>query len=251
MTNENTQNTQTTQKLYVSAGSFTKDDGISRTVTGFGEMKPYVDDKGQTQDVNARAALKKISDIGNFLSATVGVKDKNKIGIDIKGTDEKGQETFMKANVWTDSGIGKSGQRYSFHKITIEVSPDKVNKETGEVLQPAQKLYATKSLKGGYSFDANNNNELIAKFNASIQKGAEFTLTPKKDSTLEKYPELANTISIIKEQKSSYVEIGFVTGKGATINSITPTNSGNEIGASQLQNSVTKAKAKKIKDVER
>ena len=62
-------------------------------------MKPYIDDKGQNQDVNARAILKKISDIGNFISATVGEKDKNKIGIDIRGTDEKGQESFMLVRV--------------------------------------------------------------------------------------------------------------------------------------------------------
>lgn len=244
MTKENT------QKLYVSAGSFNGKDGESRTVTGFGEMKPYTDDQGVVQDVNARAVLKKISDIGNFLSATVGERDKNKIGIDIKATNEKNQEAYMKANVWTDSGIGKSGMSYTYRKITIEVSPEKINEKTGEVIQPAQKLYATKTPKGGYSFDTSNSSELIANFNTAIKNGAEFTLSPKKDSTLAKYPELNNTINAIKEQKSSYVEISFVTGKGATINSITPTHNDNGIGASQLQNSVAKANSK-TKDVER
>ena len=204
--------------------------------------------EAKTLKLYVRAILKKISDIGNFISATVGEKDKNKIGIDIRGTDEKGQESFMKANVWTDSGIGKSGSSYSFRKITIEVSPEKINEKTGEVIQPAQRLYATKMPQGGYSFDKNNSGELIAKFNSNIQKGADFTLTPKKDTTLSKYPELSNAINTIKEHKSSFVEIAFVAGKGAMINSITPTNGGNGIGAAQLQNSVAK---KTKKDIER
>lgn len=189
--------------VYVTMGKIEND----KTIIGFGSLNEYNGEKP-----NARDVLYKINQIDTFLKAVKA----DKIPLTLKTKDYDGMDVFMKADAYFQTGISKEGMAYSYNKIAIELQPEK-RAEAGELIQNAEKLYATKS-KDGYAFDKNSDLDLICKFNKFIEQGVEFTLSANKNSTLERYPELMSAIKQI--QKSANFEIDFEKGRGAYIKSI-------------------------------
>lgn len=222
--------------VYVSAGSSVNKQGETLTIVGFGGLKPYEKD-GKEIKPGARDAFYKISNIDNFLKAV----DADKIGIDIKGKDQNNQDTFMRADAFYQSGIGKNGKAYGFNKICITLQEEERN-QANEIIKSAQKLYATKGMNG-YSFDKNCDNKLIDKFNAQIQNGCDFTLSAKKDSTLQNYPQLMETVDKIKGG-SAMVEIDFVKTQGAVLKSITPIDNSGNLGEQKILKQATQKTTK-------
>lgn len=225
-----------TNSVYVSAGSSVSKQGETLTIVGFGGLSPYEKDGKEIQP-GARDAFYKMQKIDGFLKAT----NADKIPIDIKGKDHNGQDAFMKADIYYQTGTSRSGKAYGFNKICITLQEEERN-EQNEVVKSAQKLYATKG-KNGYTFDKNCDDKLIDKFNSQIEKGCDFTLSAKKDSTLEKYPELKETIDKIKGG-SAMVEIDFVKMQGAVIKSVTPIDKSGNLGEQKILNQATKKTTK-------
>lgn len=179
--------------LFVTSGK--TPDG--KQIVGFGSLNPY-EEKAPT----ARDVFYKVDAIDGFLKAV----DADRIPLTLKGKDGEGKDLFMKADAFYTQGTAKDGVAYSVNKISIEI---------GE-----ERLYASK-FKGQdtYAFDnAERNKDLIAKFNKSIEKGVDFTLSATKEETLSKYPKLIDTIKQI--DKSAYVEIDYVKGQGAVLKGV-------------------------------
>lgn len=227
--NEMTSSAKKPSSVFITAGEV---QGQDKTIVGFGSYKPYENEKG-TMVPTAKDVFYKIQNIDNFLKAV----DANKIGVDIKGTDKDGNATYMKADTGFFTGVGSNGKAFGFNKITITVQPEKTN-EAGEVIQEAQKLYATKGKKG-YAFDNNCDDKLIKKFNQAIEGGVDFTLSAKHNQTLEKYPQLMNIVNEVKG-RSANVELDFVKEQGVVIKSVNLNDkSGNAIGEAKLANHAT------------
>lgn len=224
--------------VYVTSGKVETDP--NKTIIGFGSLKPYED-----KIPNAREALYKINQIDTFLKAV----DADKIPLTIRGQNPNGEDVFMKADAYYQTGIAKDGTAYGFNKIAIELQPEKRN-EAGELIQASEKLYATKG-KGGYAFDKNCDPELIAKFNKSLESGADFTLSATKNETLSKYPKLMEAVGRI--QKSANFELDFEKGKGAYIVSVVSpvekSATGQEISGTKQM--LDLAAGKKTTDLER
>ena len=237
-TNKMTSSADKKVNVFVTAGAVQNED---KTIVGFGALKPY-EKEGNTINPGARDVLYKISQVDSFLKAV----EANKIGIDIKGIDKNDNASYMKANVNFFTGTTPSGKAYGFNKIIITVQPE-LKTEKGEIIQEAQKLFATKGQKG-YAFDNNCDEKLIKKFNLAIENGADFTLAAKHNSTLEKYPKLMEVVNEIKG-RSANVELDFVKQQGVVIKSIKLNDkSGNEIGEAKLTNHATAPKKAKSKE---
>lgn len=236
--NENSASADKTASVYVSAGVAKNSQGENLTIVGFGGLKPY-EQNGETKIPGAREVFYKLQNINNFLKAT----EASKVGVDIKGKDEKGQDMFIRADFNYETGISKSGKSYGFNKIYLTMQPEKTN-EQHEVVSSLQKLYATKGING-YSFDKNCDDALIQKFNNAVKNGCEFTLSAKKDTTLEKYSKLVETLEHIKGG-SANVKIAFVKQQGAVISSIEQTGKDGKTGENMIINSATKKKGKSI-----
>lgn len=222
--------------VYVTAGKVENDP--NKTIIGFGSIKPYED-----KTPNARDVLYKINQVDAFLKAV----EADKIPLTIKGQNQDGNDMFMKADAYYQTGIAKDGTAYGFNKIAIELQPEKRN-EAGELIQNSEKLYATKG-KDGYAFDKNCDPELIAKFNKSIENGADFTLSANKNETLSKYPKLMEAVGHI--QKSANFEIDFEKGKGAYISSVVSPVEKNRQEISGAKQILDLASGKKTADISR
>ena len=235
----NNSTTATNKKIssvYVSVGTSTNKQGDSLTIVGFGGLQPYEKD-GKEIKPGAKEAFAKIANIDSFLKAV----DANKLSIDIKGKDKNNQDVFMKAAAFYQSGIGNNGKAYGFNKICITLQEEEKN-QANEIIKSAQKLYATKGMNG-YSFDKNCDNKLIDKFNAQIQNGCNFTLSAKKDSTLQNYPQLIEAVDKIKGG-SAMVEIDFVKTQGAVLKSITPIDNSGNLGEQKILKQATQKTTK-------
>nr|WP_314997914.1 hypothetical protein [uncultured Campylobacter sp.] len=194
--------------VFVTTGKYAdKKTGEQKTLVGFGSLNEY-----EGQKPNAKDVFYKISEIDTFLKAVKA----DKIPVNMSVKNEAGENIFMKADAYYQTGISKEGIAYGFSKIAIELQPEK-RSETGELIQNAEKLYATKG-KDGYSFDKNSDMELVAKFNKLISEGVEFTLSATKNDTLAKYPKLMEAINQI--DKSAKFEIDFEKNRGAFIKSV-------------------------------
>ena len=178
--------------VFVTTGKYAdKKTGEQKTLVGFGSLNEY-----EGQKPNAKDVFYKISEIDTFLKAVKA----DKIPVNMSVKNEVGESIFMKADAYYQTGISKEGMAYGFSKIAIELQPEK-RSETGELIQNAEKLYATKG-KDGYSFDKNSDMELVAKFNKLISEGVEFTLSATKNDTLAKYPKLMEAINQIDHSSS-------------------------------------------------
>ncbi|MBZ7978529.1 MULTISPECIES: hypothetical protein [unclassified Campylobacter] len=198
--------------------------GDDKTIIGFGSLQEY-----EGQKPNARDVFNKINSIDAFLKSV----DADKIPLNLKVGNKETGETYMKADAYYQKGISKDGKAYAFNKIAIEIQPEKRN-EAGELMQNAEKLYATKT-KEGYAFDKTNDDAIIDKFNSLIKDGVDFTLSATKNTTLEKYPNLMQVVN--KIDKSANIEIDFVQSQGAVIKSIqSPAGNKLESGTEQIMN---------------
>lgn len=183
--------------LFVTSGK--TPDG--KQIVGFGSLNPY-EKEGKEKAPTARDVFYKVDAIDGFLKAV----DADRIPLTLKGKDNEGKDLFMKADAFYTQGTAQSGVAYGVNKISIEI---------GE-----ERLYASKfSGQETYAFDnAEKNKDLIAKFNKSIEKGVDITLSATKEETLSKYPKLIDTIKQI--DKSAYVEIDYVKGQGAVLKGV-------------------------------
>ena len=191
--------------VYVNVSRFPEK---NQTFVGFGSLSPYENNK----EIGAKDAFYKIQAIDSFLKAL----DADKIPLNIKGRDPEGKEMFMKADCYVNSGVSKNGDAYHIRKIAIEVQREERN-EAGEIIQNAQKLYASKG-ENGYAFDKNCDPAIKAKFNAAIKDGASFSLAAVKNDTLGKYPQLTNFINQVNEPVVA--ELNFQKGVGVTIGKV-------------------------------
>lgn len=228
----------------VPAGTNSKGEQVeSKTIVGFGKLEP---NEFNQNAVGGKEALYKISSINSFLKSV----DATELATVMK-CNENGKDIYMKADEYLHQGTSKSGAGFAFNKIRIELEPAKVDLNTGEVTQKAQNLYATKySGNRGWQFDMpDKNSELIDKFNARIKDGVEFTLSANKDSTIDKYQQLRQTLNQI--DKSAMVGIDFEQGKGAVLKSIEPLNkSGEKTGETKILDTAKKV-ANKAKGLEK
>lgn len=179
-----------------------------QTFVGFGSLTPHEKNK----EIGAKDAFHKLQAIDSFLKAL----DANQIPLNIKGRNKDGKDMFMKADCYVNSGVSKNGDSYYLRKIAIEVQRE-VRNEAGEVIQAAQKLYATKG-DNGYAFDKNCDPAIKAKFNESIKEGASFSLAATKNDTLAKYQNLTNFINQVDRPVS--VELNFQKGVGVSIDKV-------------------------------
>lgn len=231
----------TKTNVYVSAGNFKNDKNENLTIVGFGSLNPYEKD-GKINEPCARDAFHKLSQIKNFLDAT----EATKVGVNIQGKDKDDQTVYMRADFDYKTGISKAGRAFGFNKIYITLQPEKTN-EANEIVQSAQKLYATKG-RNGYSFDKNCDPELIKKFNSLIKKGANFTLAATHEQTLNKYPKLQEMLENVRDSSGNF-QIDFVKEQGAVIAGFTPTdkNKSGNLG----ENKIIETATKKSKNIER
>lgn len=214
-----------TADVYVTVGRFISVDentGLQepRTIVGFGSARPYIGKSGEQINPSIRSVIYQIQQIDAFLKA----HDAGKAPIIIAGDRDANDRprSFVRADIYYLSGTSKDLKPYQFTKLALELQPQIIDQNTGELIQQQQRLTATKTKNGFVFDDVQKNSELIDKFARMCEKGVDFQLSATKHATLSKYPKLVNTINQI--DKSAFVKIAFIKQQGAVLMGISPIN---------------------------